>query len=226
MKLLIGIPAFNEEKVIGKVLSSLPKKIRGIKKIDVLVVDDGSSDQTGEVAKKSHVIVLTHLLNRGLGGSLKTIFTYAKAKDYDILVTFDADGQHEANDLPKVLEPILENKSDVVIGTRWKKKKEVPFSRLIINNFANIVTFLLYGIKTSDSQSGLRVFSKNAIAKIKLQTDGMEVSSEIFKEIRRNKLRYKEVPIEAIYTDYSIAKGQKLAEAPNVFIKLFLRLLR
>lgn len=226
MRLLIGIPAYNEERMIGRVIKSLSKKISGVRKIDVLVVDDGSVDRTREIAKRSGVIVLTHLLNRGLGGSLKTIFTYAKAKDYDILVTFDADGQHKVNDLSKVLTPVLKKKKDIVIGTRWKRRKNAPFSRLIINSFANLATFFLYGIKTSDSQSGLRVFNKEAIDKIKLQTDGMEVSSEVFREIKRNRLRYGEVPIKAVYTDYSIGKGQKLSNAPNVFMKLFLRLLR
>lgn len=226
MQVLIGVPAFNEEKMIGKVLKSLPKRIKGVKRVDILVVDDGSSDQTGKVARRLGVVVLTHLLNRGLGGSLKTIFAYAKKKNYDILVTFDADGQHKSDDLPRVLTPVLKKKKDVVIGTRWSNKRNAPLLRLLVNKFANIATFLLCGVMTSDSQSGLRVFSKKAIDKIKLQTDGMEVSSEIFKEIKRNRLRFGEIPIEPLYTDYSIRKGQRLSNAPDVFIRLFLRLLR
>lgn len=226
MKVLVGIPAFNEEKMIGKVIRSLPKRIKGVKKIDLLVVDDGSEDETREIAKDSGSLVLSHLINRGLGGSLKTIFTYAKKKNYDILVTFDADGQHKASDLPRILDPVLKKKKDVVIGTRWKNVRYVPFSRLVLNRLANIVTFFLFGVWTSDSQSGFRAFGKKAIKVIRLQTDGMEVSSEFFREIYMNKLKFGEIPINVIYSDYSKSKGQKLSNAPNVFFQLLLRLLR
>lgn len=225
MKLLIGIPAFNEEKMIVTVIKSIRKQAGKIGKPDILVVDDGSEDATAKYAGKQKVTVLRHIINRGLGGALKTIFAYAKLKGYDILVTFDADGQHNAKDLKKLIDPVLKGKTDVVIGTRWAVKNKVPFSRLIINKAANIVTYLLYGVMTSDSQSGFRVFGKDAIGLISLQNDGMEVSSEIFKEINRNKLHFTEVPIEAIYTDYSVSKGQRLSNAVNILVQLLLRLL-
>ncbi len=222
--MLIGIPAFNEEKMIGSVIKSLPKKIKGVNKLDVLVVDDGSSDKTAEVARKYNTKVLQHIINRGLGGALKTIFAYAKQKEYDILVTFDADGQHNPKDISRLIRPILQGKVNVVIGTRWVKKNTGPRSRLIINKIANIITYLLYGIMSTDSQSGLRAFDKKAIVKIELKNDGMEVSSEIFKEIHKNKLSFSEIPIEAVYTKYSLAKGQQLDNGPNIVIKLLLRL--
>ncbi len=226
MRLLIGIPAYNEEKMIGKVISSLPKRLLGVDRIDVVVVDDGSIDRTREVAESKKVIVLHHIINRGLGGALKTIFAFALPRNYDILVTFDADGQHESKYISDVIKPILSQKSDVVIGTRWKSKTHVPFSRRLINQLANILTFILYHIWTSDSQSGLRAFNNKAINKIKLQTDGMEVSSEFFKEIKSNKLRFSEISINPVYSDYSLNKGQKLSNAPTVLINLLLRLVR
>ena|SRR3989338_621835 len=226
MKLLIGIPAYNEGKVIGSVISSLIKSaINGIK-TDILVVDDGSTDSTFTEAEKQGVITLKHLLNRGLGGSLKTIISYAKYKDYDILVTFDADGQHNPSDIPKLIEPIIKGEKDVVIGSRWRLSKNVPLSRVIINKLANLITYLLFSFWTSDSQSGLRALNKKAIRQINLHSDGMEVSSEFFREIFINKLRFQEVPITVRYTSYSQAKGQKLSNAPNVFFHLFMRLLR
>ena len=226
MKLLIGIPAYNEERAIGFVINSLPKKLPGVTKIKTIVVDDGSSDNTMTLAQKKGVTVARHLLNRGLGASLKTIFEFARIKKFDLLVTMDADGQHDSGDISKIIRPVLNNKYDVVIGSRWKKKGNAPFSRMLINKFANLLTFIFYGVNTSDSQSGFRCFNKKSLLLIKQQSDGMEVSSEIFREIKHNKLKFTEIPIKAIYTDYSQAKGQRLENAPNVFIQLLLRLLR
>ncbi|MCL4338813.1 glycosyltransferase family 2 protein [Patescibacteria group bacterium] len=226
MRLLIGIPAYNEEKMIGVVISSLPKRLTGVDKVDIVVVDDGSEDRTGEIAQSKRVTVLRHIINRGLGGALKTIFAFALERNYDILVTFDADGQHESKYISDVIKPILSQKSDVVIGTRWKSKAHVPFSRRLINQLANVITFILYHVWTSDSQSGFRAFNKNSINKIKLQTDGMEVSSEFFKEIKSNNLRFSEISIIPVYSDYSLEKGQRLSNAPSVMINLLLRLLR
>lgn len=226
MRLLIGIPAYNESHMISKVLKMLPKKLKGLTNIDVLVVDDGSIDETASIAYKSGAIVLSHLINRGLGATLRTIFAYALNQQYDILVTFDADGQHNPKDIPHVIHPILCEKKDVVIGTRWKQKAEVPFSRFVINKVANFITFLLFGIYTSDSQSGLRAFNKRALKRISTTTDGMEVSSEFFKEIQRNKLRFGEVPIQAVYTQYSIVKGQRVDNAPELLLRLIIRFLR
>jgi len=226
MKILIGIPAYNEEQTVSSVIKSIPKKIDKINKIDIVVVNDGSKDATARVAESSKATILNHIINRGLGGALKTIFAYGKLLNYDIIVTFDADGQHDSRDLSCLIRPIVENKTDVVIGTRWKKNKNVPFSRLIVNKIANIITFLLFGVWSTDSQSGFRAFGKKAIQLINLQSDGMEVSSEFFREIFRNKLRYTEVPINTIYTNYSKSKGQKLSNAPNVFFQLLLKLLR
>lgn len=226
MKLLIGIPAYNEEKVVGSVIRSIINSSKNIIKTDILVVDDGSTDSTFKEAEKQGVLTIKHILNRGLGGSLKTIISYAKYKDYDILVTFDADGQHNPSDILKLIEPIIKGEKDVVIGSRWRLSNNAPLSRVIINKLANLITFLLFSFWTSDSQSGLRALNKKAIRQINLQSDGMEVSSEFFREIYINKLRFQEVPITVRYTSYSQAKGQKLSNAPNVFFHLFMRLLR
>lgn len=226
MKLLIGIPAYNEAQAIGKVIRSLPKKISGFKKLDVLVVDDGSIDDTAQIVKREKVRVLSHIINRGLGGALKSLFAYARENDYDVLVTFDADGQHLAGDIVKIVKPILNKKKDVVIGTRWKNRNAVPWSRYLVNQIANLLTLILFGIYTSDSQSGLRAFNRKAILKINVTTDGMEVSSEFFKEIKMNNLRLDEVPINPIYTDYSKKKGQRLDNAPEVFLRLLIKFIR
>lgn len=226
MKLLIGIPAYNESKMISQVINTLPKKITGIKKIDILVVDDGSSDTTSNKARKSGAWVIKHLLNRGLGGALKTLLAFAKMKKYDILVTFDADGQHCPADIEKLIVPIIKKQKDVVIGSRWSTSKSLRWTRYWVNQFANILTFILFGVWSSDTQSGLRAFNRRAIEKINIVSDGMEVSSEFFKEIYRHKLTFTELPIQAVYTNYSRSKGQRLDNAPEVFFQLILRLLR
>jgi glycosyltransferase involved in cell wall biosynthesis len=226
MKLLIGIPAYNESKMIGEVIRAIPKYIDKVGRPSVVVVDDGSLDSTGREAEKVGVLVITHVINRGLGGAIKTIFRYAKKYNYDILVTLDSDGQHDPSEISKLARPILDKKADVVIGTRWQNNSHFPLSRMLINFMANIITFLTYGIWSTDSQSGMRAFGKKAIKKIRLQTDGMEVSSEIFREIFIHKLHFIEKPIHVIYTEYSMSKGQRLSNAPNVFFQLLFRLLR
>lgn len=225
-KLLIGIPAFNEREMIGKVVKSLPDVISGIDRIDILVVDDGSSDGTGTVAQAKGATVVTHVLNLGLGGALKTIFTFAGKYSYDFLVTFDADGQHKAEDISRLLRPLLNNSADAVIGSRWKTVRPAPLPRILVNKLANALALLFFAARTTDSQSGLRAFNKKAIHAIRINTDGMEVSSEIIKEIARLQLRYSEIAIEPIYTQYSQTKGQKLSNAPSVLFELFMRFLR
>lgn len=226
MKLLIGIPAYNEGQMIESVIGSIPSKIKGFEKVDILVVDDGSTDGTKHIVQNQGAILLSHIINRGLGGALKTIFAYALQYHYDALVTFDADGQHKGEDLIKLVQPILEEKKDVVIGARWKNRVKVPFSRYLVNQCANLVTWFLFGIYSTDSQSGLRVFNRHAIETIQITSDGMEVSSEFFKEIKTHNLRLGEVPISPIYTDYSIKKGQRLDNAPEVLFRLLIKFLR
>ncbi|MBI2617142.1 glycosyltransferase family 2 protein [Candidatus Gottesmanbacteria bacterium] len=226
MRLLIGIPAFNEANTIGDVLKTIPKKIRGTGKIDILVVDDGSTDKTSQISHTYGAIVLRHLINRGLGGALKTILTYAKNKKYELLVTLDADGQHNPKDIPTIVKFLYGGNVDVVITTRWKKLPPVTFSRFLVNWFANFITYILFGVWTTDSQSGFRGFTKKAIERINIQSDGMEVSSEFFKEIHKNHLRFIEIPIQAIYTKYSRQKGQKLTNSFHVLLQLFVRLLK
>lgn len=225
MKLVIIVPAFNESAVIFKVLRSLPTRLRGLG-VEVLVVNDGSTDETLSEAERANVNVVSHLLNRGLGAAIKTGISWAKNKKADIIVTFDADGQHDPRDISKVIKPILSREADLVIGSRFKKRQKIPIDRLVLNWFANLASFFLFGVISSDSQSGLRAFSKKAIKFIDFKADRMEFSSEILLEAKRNNLRIKEVPIRAIYTPYSREKGQKNLNAFPVLARSLVKLLR
>lgn len=219
MKIYIVMPAFNEEKIIGKVITSLRKE--GYE--NIIVIDDGSSDNTGAIAQRNGAMVCRHPINRGLGGALGTGIEAALQENADIIVTFDSDGQHSPKDIKKLTAVIEKKKADVVIGSRLLKPKGMPFIRRIGNLGLNIITYMLFGVWTTDSQSGLRAFSRDAAQKIQIRTNRMEVSSEIIKEIGRLRLRFKEVPIRAIYTDYSKHHGQSHMNGFKIVGKLVLK---
>lgn len=226
MKLAIIIPAFNESQVLLKVLKSLPKEIENVSKIETFVVDDGSTDDTYHQALKANVKVIKHHLNRGVGAATKTGIELAKRKRIDVVVTFDADGQHYPKDIEKIIKPIISKEADLVIGSRFKKSQKIPLDRLYLNRLANVATLFLFGVFSTDSQSGLRAFSKKAFNLINFKSDRMEFSSEVLLEARRNNLKIVEVPTRAIYTDYSRTKGQKNSNAIPIFARYLVKLLR
>lgn len=226
MKVAIVVPAFNESAVIYRVLKSLPKKLDGVSGIEIVVINDGSFDGTASEARRAGVTVISHTINRGLGAAIKTGMAFARRINSDIMVTFDGDGQHDPKDIPKVISPILKKKADFVIGSRFTKPQMIPADRLILNWLANFATFLLYGILSTDSQSGLRAFSKKALNSIDFKADRMDFSSEILLEAKRNDLKTREVPIRAIYTEYSRIKGQRNTNAFPIFFRFLVRLLR
>lgn len=226
MILTIVIPAFNESKVIGSVLDSVPKKINRVSKVNIVVVDDNSNDKTSEIAQKKSTVVLRHKLNRGAGAATRTGIVWALDNDSDVIATFDADGQHNPGDLEKIIEPIIDGKADLVIGSRFLKKQQVPTDRFLINWIANITTYLIFGIFTTDSQSGLRAFSKKAASKINFRADRMEFSSEILSEAKKHNLKIKEIPTSAIYTQYSRHKGQKNTNVFPIMMRFFVKILR
>lgn len=222
MKAAIIVPAFNEEATIKMVIDELKKqKIWGLKK-EIVVINDGSVDSTAKIAHRENATVISHVINRGLGAALSTGLKYVKKNKFDIAITFDADGQHKAKDLERLIKPILKNKADIVIGARQFNKEGMPIDRKIINTFANIITYILFNVLVSDSQSGLRAFSNKAIQLIEIRTNRMEVSSELLRQAKVKKLKVKEIPISAIYTNYSKIKGQKNINAINILMKMLI----
>jgi glycosyltransferase involved in cell wall biosynthesis len=220
MKLAIVIPAYNESSVIADVLKNLPKKIDCIDLIIPIVIDDGSTDDTFEVAKKNTKHVLRHIVNLGVGAATQTGFGAAKKLGADIIVTVDADGQHCPNDIKKVISPILAGNADVVIGTRMLDSKGMPFIKIFGNWAMNILTLLVFHKWSSDTQSGMRAFNTKAIKKMRFHSIGYEICSEMIGEIKRNNLRLVEIPIKVIYTNYSRATGQNWLNAVNILTKI------
>ena len=219
----VVVPAYNEEEMIGNTLNKL--KDEGYK--NIIVVDDGSRDNTYNIAKEEGAIVCRHVINRGLGGALGTGIKCALLYNPKVIITFDADGQHDPKDIEKVAKPILEDNYDVVIGSRLMDKNEVknmPKIKRIGNWGLNLLTYLMGGHFITDSQSGLRAFSNKA-AKIiieQLKSNKYEVSSEFVVLIKRNNLKFKEIPIKTIYTDYSMARGTNVITGFKILVKLII----
>jgi glycosyltransferase involved in cell wall biosynthesis len=225
MKTIVIVPAYNEAPVIAIVLEGLKRELLKIGDFEIVVVDDGSTDRTFEIAKRSGATTLKHPINRGLGGTLGTGFAYAKREKADLVVTFDGDGQHDPNDIHNLIGPIQRREADVVIGSRTMRGwGQIPLDRRPVVYLSNLVTKMLFGISTTDSQSGFRAFSKQAVKKISIKTQEMEVSSELFAEINRLNLKLVEVPVRVHYTRYSREKGQTNLNAFSVLLRLLLRL--
>ncbi len=218
---IIVIPAYNEALTIAEV-------VRGATRIAerVVVVDDGSRDDTSRLAKQAGAVVVRHAVNRGVGAALGTGIEAAIRLGADAVVTMDADGQHRAEDAAKVFARLAQGDVDFVIGSRMKKGDEpgnMPPHRVLFNTIGNVLTFLLFGVWVSDSQSGLRGLSHKAACSIELRTNGMESLSEFIKEKKDKRWRMAEVPIKAIYTDYSLSKGQNFFVGVKVAVRLVFR---
>ena len=225
MKLAIVIPAYNEEETLGIVLNSLPKKLKGIREIKTIVVDDGSKDRTHEIARWNQVMALKHIVNLGVGAATITGLEAARKINSDIVITLDADGQHSPSNIEKLIEPIIKKEVDIVIGSRDYKIKNMPVVKVFGNLMMNTLTYMVFRKWSADSQSGMKAFSKSALEKIKLHSTGYEICSEIIGEIKRNNIQYKEIKIDTIYTDYSKLRGQNILNGINILTKsLFIKI--
>ena len=195
MNITIGIPAFNEEKNIGKVIVTL-KKITN----DIIVCDDGSNDLTKEIAEGLGAKVISHTKNMGYGEAIKSIFNEAKKKEADILVTFDADGQHRPEDVMSLTKPIIDQEAEVVIGSRFlKNETNMPKYRKIGVKVLTKVTNMSIKENLTDSQSGLRAYQKKVLQNISLTDSGMGISTEILIKSHQKEFRIVEVPIQILY---------------------------
>ena len=206
MKTIVIIPAYNEQTTIREVVDSV-KKLNFIN--EVVVVDDGSSDQTSKRAKESGAIVLKHVINRGYGASLMTGTAYALQQDADFMAHFDADGQFEAKDIKEAIEPLQNGEVDIILGSRFLgKKSNVPFVRYLLLKTAIIFNGILTGVYLSDAHNGFRVFTRKAAEIMEVQQERMAYCTELLSVIRKANLRFMEISVKVHYTDYSRHKGQ------------------
>ena len=175
----IVIPAYHEATVIQEVITD----IRNTGYHNIIVVDDGSADDTFERAKEAGAIVLRHKLNRGKGAATKTGIEAAKLLDADIIVTLDGDGHHDPDDIDRLVEPIRKNRCDVALGTRLKNPAGMPWYKIWHNRIGNIITWYLYGLYVTDSQSGFRAYYRHAAELINTRPHRYEYDSEDIRAI-------------------------------------------
>jgi glycosyltransferase involved in cell wall biosynthesis len=217
-RLVAVIPAYNEAGHVGKVIRAVQPFVD-----QVIVVDDGSWDATATEAAEAGASVCRHPINRGLGGAIATGLKAALHFSPDIIVTLDADGQHQAEDIQAITKPIWTGEADFVIGSRLIVPKGMPPFRRLANRIADCCTALIFGVYVNDSQSGFRSFSRKVAESIDIRTSGMEISTEIVVEVARRGFRIAEVPIAATYTEYSLSKGQNLWLGLQTLAHLVLR---
>jgi len=196
--IVVGIPAFNEEKTIAKVVLQAKKYAH-----EVVVCDDGSSDLTGEIAWQMGAVVVRHEQNLGYGAAIQSLFKHARKLDANVFVTLDGDGQHNPSEIPLLVEPVLDGKADVVIGSRflddWEKKNSVPRYRRIGIKVITKLTGAASNHRFSDAQSGFRVYGRKALKSLSLNENGMGLSVEILMEAKKHGLNIVEVPTGCNY---------------------------
>ncbi len=211
MKIVAIIPAYNEERTISEVIKSTKKYVD-----EVIVIDDGSKDKTSEMSKFAN-FVATHPINMGKGVALKTGFEAAIKRGADIIITLDADGQHDPNDIPKLINILTKEKADIVIGSR-KLNEKMPLIFKFGNWFLNKLFTFLFKQAIADTQSGFRAFRANIYDKIKWTTSTYAVETEMLANAGKKKLICKETPIETLYLDKY--KGTTIFDGISIFFRM------
>ncbi len=214
----IVIPAYHEASSIGDVVAALRETFE-----HVVVVDDGSRDDTRRRAADAGAVALRHVINRGQGAALQTGITYALRRGAAAVVTFDADGQHRRDDIPRLLAALDEGGCDIALGSRFLGSTEgMPVLRRVTLKLAVLFTRLVSRVRVTDAHNGLRAFTREAASRLRIRMDRMAHASEVIDQIRRSGLSYREVPVHIRYTAYSRAKGQRLTAAFKIVIDYLL----
>ncbi len=212
IKFAVVIPAYNESSRIKNVI----KEVKKITK-NIIVVDDGSHDNTAQVAQELGVTVLRHITNLGKGAALKTGCDYALQKEFNYIIVMDADGQHKPKDISRFLKALEQN--DIVFGVR-QKRKNMPLILRLGNWGLNFITKLCYGVKLHDTQCGFRAFTRHAYKKIRWEAQNYDMESEMIARAGKARLKYAEIPIETVYLDRY--KGTTILDGLKIGMKMLL----
>ncbi len=218
----VVIPAYNEAEKIGSVINQLQAHSYS----NILVVDDGSTDNTSKQAGAAGAKILSLLINRGQGAALRAgIELLRETENPDIIITFDADGQHRPEDIPTLIQPILDGSADIALGSRFLEKSDtvIPLIRRIILKSGVLFTNVISRTKLTDTHNGLRALGRKAIREIDITQRGMEHASEIIDCLVKKHLRYMEVPVHIEYTDYSLGKGQRSSAFLKIGAKILIK---
>lgn len=213
-KLLVAIPCLNEEKTIRKVIDSIPRNIKNITSVDVLVVDDGSSDNTATVSKTAGALVIKHYSNLGVGYAFQTAVAFAISKNYAFMVNIDGDGQFNPMDIPKLLEPIIKNDADMVTASRFIDNRftpAMPRIKLYGNYMMSFLISQLVRKRFYDVSCGFRCYSQESLLKLNLH-GAFTYTQETFLDFAVKKIKIKEIPIKVVYFD-----DRKSRVAGNIF---------
>lgn len=218
MKIIAVIPAYNESRRVGPVITSALKFVN-----EVIVVNDGSPDATAQVSADAGAVVVSHSQNCGAGAATMTGIIAARSRNADVVVTLDADGQHDPEDIPLLLKPIIDDQADIAFSNRFGQRNSIPFIRRLFNAIGNVVTLFATGRWISDSQSGFKVFGPKALKQVDLRMSGFEFCTEIVRESVIHDWRVAEIPSKVIYSEYTMAKGQSFANGVKTALKILLR---
>ena len=218
-QVFVVIPAYNEGKVIRQTIRSLGDGYH------IVLVDDASTDDTATVVRDLPIYYLCHDINLGQGAALQTGMDFARQQGADIVVHFDADGQHNPTDIGQFIETLRSQQMDIVLGSRFLRQDDlraIPRLRRVLLRVARIINGLLTGLWLSDAHNGFRVMNRRALNAIQLKENRMAHATEILMQIRRQRLHYVEMPTHIVYTDYSQVKGQRWPGAIDILIDVFI----
>jgi polyprenyl-phospho-N-acetylgalactosaminyl synthase len=217
LKTYIIIPAYNEFAKLSEVLESVLAL-----NYPVILVNDGSTDDTPSLAARFPVFLINHAWNLGQGAALETGMEAARRLDADFVIHFDADGQHDPADIEALLVPLKNGEADIVFGSRFLGKNATGLSgfRKLLLKAARWFNYLTTGILLTDAHNGMRALNKKALHAIHFHQPGMAHASEILSEVRKNSLRYLELPVHISYTAYSKRKGQTIFNSINILFHI------